>query len=307
MARIATNMTWLVGRTPLVELSRLAPPGTRLVGKLEAWNPTGSNKDRAALAMIQHAARTGALPRGGTIVECSSGDLGVAIAAVGRRLGYRVVITMPEGAPHAHRALLTALGAEVVATADAAGMRGAMVQAEELAKRTPGGVCLQAFTNRANARVHAEHTAREIWEDTDGAVDTVVVPIGSGGTAAGCASFFRDHGVRVVGVEPASSPVLGGGRPGPHDIPGIGAGFVPDILCASDLDEVVAVEDAEAVAGSRALAREESLLLGPASGAVIHVAGRLASRPGTAGRLFVAVLPDSAARYLSHRIFTGTQ
>lgn len=304
MARIAADITWLVGRTPLVELSRLAPPGTRLVAKLEAWNPTGSNKDRAALAMIRHASRTGALPPGGTIVECSSGDLGLAIGAMGRRLGFRVVITMPEGAPSAHRSLLLSLGAEVVTTPAAAGMRGAMVQAEDLAKRTAGAVCLQAFTNRANSHAHAEHTAREIWEDTDGSVDFVVVPIGSGGTAAGCAAFFREHDVPVIGVEPAGSPVVGGGRAGSHDIPGIGAGFIPEILCAADLAEVLAVEDEEAIAGARALAREESVLGGPSSGAVIHVALRLGHRPGNAGKLIVAVLPDSAERYLSHRIFT---
>jgi cysteine synthase A len=303
MARIAADVTCLVGRTPLVELSRLSPPGTRIVGKLEAWNPSGSNKDRAALAMIQHAARSGMLRAGGTIVECSSGDLGIAIATIGRRLGYRVVVTMPEGPNEARRAMLAALGAEVVTTAATLGMRGAMVRAEEVAKQTPGALCLQAFTNKANMRAHAEHTAREIWADTDGRVGLVVVPVGSGGTAAGCVAFFRDLAVPVVGVEPARSPVLTGGTAGAHDIPGIGAGFIPEILSPRDLAEVVPVDDAEAAAGARALAREESLLRGPASGAVVHAAVQLAKRPAYAGKLVVAVLPDSGERYLDHRSF----
>lgn len=303
MARIAADVTCLVGRTPLVELSRLSPPGTRIIGKLEAWNPSGSNKDRAALAMIQHAARSGMLRAGGTIVECSSGDLGIAIATIGRRLGYRVVVTMPEGPNEARHSMLAALGAEVVTTAAPLGMRGAMVRAEEVAKQTPGALCLQAFTNKANMRAHAEHTAREIWEDTDGRVGLVVVPVGSGGTAAGCVAFFRDMAVPVVGVEPARSRVLTGGTAGAHDIPGIGAGFIPEILCPRDLAEVVPVDDAEAAAGARALAREESLLLGPASGAVVHAAVQLAKRPAYADKLVVAVLPDSGERYLDHRSF----
>jgi cysteine synthase A len=303
MARIAADVTWLVGRTPLVELSRLSPPGVRIVGKLESWNPSGSNKDRAALGMIQHAARTGALPRGGTIVECSSGDLGIAIATMGRRLGYRVVITMPEGAPAGRRALLTALGAEVAVSPASLGMRGAMARAEEIAKQTADGVCLQAFTNKANTKSHVETTAREIWEDTDGRVAIVVVPIGSGGTASGAVAFFRDHAVPVVGVEPLRSPVVTGGAAGPHDIPGLGAGFIPDILCPTDLAEVVTVADDDAIAMTRALAREECLLGGPASGAVLHAAVLLGNRPANAGKLIVAVLPDSGERYLDHRTF----
>ncbi len=298
MARIAADITWLVGRTPLVELARLAPPGARLVGKLDAWNPSGSNKDRAVLGMIRHAERSGFLRPGGTIVECSGGDLGLAIATLGRRLGYRVVLTMPEGVAAARRGLLTAMGAELELTPDAEGMRGAMTRAERLTRELAGAVCLQAFTNRANARAHADTTAREIWEDTDGAVDVVVVPVGTGGTAAGCSEFFRPLGVEVVGVEPAGSPVLSGGRAGPHGIPGLGAGFVPDILTPSDLAEVVPVSDREAMAATGRLLREESLLLGPASGAVAHAAIAVASRPERAGALVVAVLPDAAERNL---------
>jgi cysteine synthase A len=278
MARIASDITWLVGRTPLVELARIAPPGTRLLGKLESWSPSGSNKDRAALGMIRHAEKSGFLGAGGTIVECSSGDLGLAIATIGRRLGYRVVLTMPEG------------------------MRGAMVRAEQIAKQTAGAICLQAFSNRANARAHAETTAREIWEDTDGKIDLVVAPVGTGGTAAGCVAFFRELGVPVAGVQPAASPTLTGGRAGVHDIPGLGAGFIPEILDPSSLAHVVDVTDAEAVAGARALARNESLLLGPASGAVLHAALELARRPGGGYRMVVAVLPDTVHHYLDHAV-----
>lgn len=300
MARIAADVTWLVGRTPLVELSTMAPAGTRLLGKLEAWNPTGSNKDRAALAMIRHAERSGFLKPGGTVVECSSGDLGLAVATMGRRLGYRVVLTMPESVTGPRRAMLQALGAEIVTTPVAEGMRGSMARTEQIAKQTPGAVCLQAFTNRANSRVHAETTAREIWEDTDGAVGLVVVPVGTGGTAAGCAAFFHELGVAVIGVQPAASPVLTGGNPGAHDIPGIGAGFIPDILVPGDLASIVDVSDADASNGVRTLAARESLLLGPASGAVAHAAMALATTPRWNRSTIVAVLPDSGERYWDH-------
>jgi len=300
MARIAADISWLVGRTPLVELSRLAPTGRRVLGKLESWNPSGSNKDRAALGMIRHAERSGFLRDGGTIVECSSGDLGLALATIGARCGHRVVLTMPEGSAGPRRNLMLALGAEIVETPACEGMRGAMARAEQIAKQTPGAVCLQAFTNRANARAHADTTAREIWEDTDGRVDIVVVPVGTGGTAAGCTSFFRELGVRVVAVEPAGSRVLAGGEAGPHDIPGLGAGFVPDILSPGDVAEVVAVHDRDAVAAARSLAREEGLLLGPASGAVMHAALKLARLPASQDKMLVAVLPDRAERYPDH-------
>ncbi len=300
MPRIAADITWLVGRTPLVELARLSPPGSRIVGKLESWNPSGSNKDRAALGMIRHAERCGFLRPGGTIAECTSGDLGLAIAMVGCRLGYRVVLTMPAGTHTSRERLLRSLGAEIVLTPAQEGMRGAMAVAERIAKETPGGLCLQAFTNRANSRAHAETTAREIWEDTDGKVGLVVVPVGTGGTAAGCIAFFRDLGVAVAGVQPSASPVLTGGKGGPHAIPGLGAGFVPEILVPGDLAAIVDVDDHDAIEGTRSLARLESLLLGPASGAVLHAAQLLAGRPEWADKLIVAVLPDAAERYLDH-------
>jgi cysteine synthase A len=304
MARIAADVTWLIGNTPMVELANLSPPGGRLVAKLEGVNPSGSNKDRAALGMIQHALRSGFLSRGGTIVECTSGDLGLAIAMVGRTVGCRVVLTMPEGAPAQRTSFLRALGAEIVTTPAAAGMRGAMQRAEQLTRELPDAVCLQAFTNRANARAHAETTAREIWTDTDGRVAVVVAPVGTGGTAAGCAMTLRELGVRVVGVEPAGSAVLSGGHAGQHDIPGLGAGFVPDILGVGDLDEVVTVTDDEAVAAVRAAARVESLLIGPAGGAALAAALQLARRQDHAGKLIVVVVADTADRYFDHRAFS---
>ncbi|MEQ1631057.1 MAG: cysteine synthase family protein [Planctomycetota bacterium] len=303
MARIAADVTWLIGSTPLVELAALSPPHCRIVAKLEAQSPSGSNKDRAALAMILHAERSGFLKPGGTIVESSVGDLGLAIAMVGRRRGHRVVLTMPEGAPEHRECMLRALGAELVTTPKELGMRGAMAQADVLAKQTPGAVCLQAFTNRANSRIHAETTAREIWNDTDGKVAIVVVPVGTGGTAAGCAAFLRERGVAIVGVEPDASPVLRGGRAGVHDIPGLGAGFVPDILAIDELDEVVGVTCADARASVQQLAREEALLAGPASGAVLCAAIRIGKRPENAGKLIVAVLPDSGDRYFDHAAY----
>lgn len=300
MVRIAADMTWLIGHTPLVDLTRISPAGARIIGKLDAWNPSGSNKDRAALGMIRHAVQNGFLKPGGTIVECSSGDLGLAIAMVGQRLGYRVVLTMPTNVDPDRHSLLRAIGAEVVTTPAAEGMRGAMAYAEKFAKSNPDAVCLQAFTNRANAQAHAETTAREIWEDTDGQVYAVVVPVGTGGTAAGCASFFRSRGVQVIGVEPELSSVLRGGSAGMHSIPGIGAGFIPDILSPTDLTEVVGVGDEQARLVSQRLMREESLLLGPASGAVAHAAITLATRDEYAGKMIVAVLPDAAERSLDH-------
>jgi cysteine synthase A len=301
MPRIAADVTWLIGRTPLVELTRVSPPGSRIIAKLEAWSPTGSHRDRAALAMIQQAELQGSLQPSGTIVECSSGDLGLAIAMVGRRRGYRVILTMPEW-PNGHRAaLLRALGAEIATTPAELGMHGAMQRADQLAKQLPGAVCLQAFTNRANSRCHAETTAREIWADTDGQVGLVVAPVGTGGTAAGCASFFRELRVPVFGVEPAASPVLSGGCPGHHDIPGIGAGFIPEILVPGDLAGVIQVTDQQAVAATRVLHRQESLLAGPASGAVLHAAIELAHQPEHQGKLIVAILPDNAERYLDHQ------
>ncbi|GDY01405.1 cysteine synthase [Planctomycetota bacterium] len=303
MARIAADITWLIGSTPLVELHRLAPTGARLVAKLESFNPSGSNKDRTALGMIQHAELHGSLKPAGTIIECTSGDLGLAIAMVGRRRGYRVILTMPENATVLRPTLLRALGAELVLTKAADGMRGAMAHAEELVRKTEGAICLQAFSNRANAKIHGETTAHEIWQDTDGAVRAIVVPIGTGGTAAGCAAVLRERGVRIIGVEPSTSAVLSGQNAGSHDIPGLGAGFIPGLLGHKVLDEVVRVTDVEANVSVQDLARTESILVGPASGAVLHAARHVAQRPEYQGQLIIAVLPDSGERFCDHRAY----
>lgn len=253
--------------------------------------------------MIREAERAGVLPVGGTIVECTSGDLGVSIAAIGRRLGYRVVLVMPECGQNARVALSRALGAEIQFTPRELGMRAAIELTEALQKRTPGAICLQPFTSKANAEAHASSTALEIWNDTNGQVAVVVAAIGTGGTAAGCAMALRDKGVKIVGVEPAASQVMRGGAAGPHDIAGIGAGFVPEILPPRLLDEVIAVACADARAQVRRLALEEGLLCGPASGAVVTAAIEVARRSVYSGRMVVAVLPDSAEHHLDHSAF----
>lgn len=308
MPRIARSISWLVGHTPLVELARALPQGggARVVAKLEGHNPTGSNKDRAVLAMIQQAARGGTLKAGGTIVEATAGDVGTALAVFARDLGYRVVLVMPETHAGSRCNLLRTLGAEIVFTDPKGGMSAAQIRAEQIARQTPGATVLQPFTNRANAAAH-QQTAREIWEDTEGEVAGVVCPVGTGGTAAGCVAFFRATAaaVAVIGVEPARCAVLGGGAPGPHDLPGLGAGFVPDILCPGDLARVVAVDDDEAIAMVRHLAHCEALLVGPASGAVVAAAARLAREPHWAGKLLVAVLPDQGERYEEHPAYAS--
>ncbi|MCC6672041.1 MAG: cysteine synthase family protein [Planctomycetes bacterium] len=302
MSRIARDYTWLVGRTPLVELGALSPRGGgRIVAKLEALSPSHSNKDRAVLAMADHAERSGYLKPGGTVVEPSSGDTGLALAMLGARRGYRVVLVLPEGTPATRLQLLRTLGAEIVQTEASQGMPGAMARAEQIVKQTPDAIMLQPFTNRANARAH-EATAREIWDDTDGQVGLVVCPVGTGGTAAGCLTFFRNlrAAVRVVAVEPARCAVLSGGPTGQHSIPGIGAGFVPQILNAGDLSEVLTVRDEDAWAAVRACAAREGILIGPASGAVLHGAMELAARAENKGVLVVAILPDSGERFAEH-------
>lgn len=310
MTRIARDVTWLIGRTPLVDLARSRlSGGGRVVAKLESFNPTNSNKDRAALAMVRDAERTGTLRPGGTIVECSAGDTGIALAMVAAIRRYRMVLTLPADMQGARCNLLRALGAEIVLTDSDAGMRGALARAEQLVREIDGAVCLQPFTNRANARAHELTTAREIWEDTDGTVDTVVCPIGTGGVAAGCLAFFRScaPAVRVVGVEPAASAVISGGAAGRHDLAGLGAGFIPGILPAEDLAEVLAISEVDAFACLRRLAAEEALLIGPASAAVACAAFRIAARPESHDRLIVAILPDSGERYADHAAYTRAE
>ena len=301
MSTTKSDITHLVGRTPLVELGHVsAKRGTPLLAKLECANPTGSNKDRAVLGMLKEASRTGALKEGGTVVECSAGDLGVSLAALGTRLGYRIVLVMPEHLAGRRARLLRLLGAEIVTTPTAAGMPGAMERVDQLTKEIDGAMCLQPFRNDAGVEAHATTTAQEIFEDTDGKVRAVVCPIGTGATVAGCLRFFRHHApeVKIFGVEPAGSPVLAGGAAGRHDIPGLGAGFVPEILVPQQLDGLIAVECEDAAVATRRLIREESLLVGPASGAVLH-AGLSLADDGTKGPI-VLVFPDGAERFLDH-------
>ena len=306
MARIVRDISWLIGRTPLVEINRLAPDGGgRLLAKLDFKNPGGSNKDRAVLGMLQHAERSGFLKPGGTIIEASAGDTGFSLAMLASARGYRLTLVMPSSVPEARRRTLAAYGCAILETPREDGMAGALQKAETLARETPGTLVLQPFSNRANAEIHHNTTAREIWEDTDGQVDMVVCPVGTGGTAAGCLSFFREQAphVEVWAVEPAACAVLSGQRPGHHGIPGLGCGFVPEILTPTELHGVVQVSEEEACRGLRSLAEKEAILAGPASGAVFHAARHLAAKSENRGKQIVAVLPDDAERFSDHIAF----
>ncbi len=295
----------LIGRTPLVELSRYGAglPG-RIAVKIESFNPGGSVKDRIALAMVEAAERDGRLQPGGAIVEPTSGNTGIGLAMVGAAKGYRVTFTMPESMSLERRQLLAAYGAELVLTPAAEGMKGAMAKAEQIAERD-GAFLPGQFDNPANPEVHRRTTAEEIWADTDGAVDVFVAGVGTGGTITGVGELLkaRKPEVRVVAVEPAESPVLSGGQAGPHGIQGIGAGFVPAVLDTSVYDEVLQVDAEQAREAARRLARTEGILAGVSSGAALQAATVLAGRSQNAGKLIVAVLPDTGERYLSTPLF----
>ena len=297
-------LTDLIGNTPLLALERWAP-AYNILAKLERANPLGSAKDRAAWYMILDAEERGLLQPGGTIVEPTSGNTGVGLAYIGAIRGYKVVLTMPETMSAERRALLAALGAELVLTPGGEGMQGAIAKAEALAAQRPGAWMPDQFNNPANARAHYETTGREIWRDTDGLVDIFVATVGSGGTLTGAGRYLKEKNpdVRVVAVEPAESPVLSGGRPGPHKIQGIGAGFVPGVLDMGLVDEVLTVTGAEAYRAARELAGTEGVLCGVSSGAAAAAAGKLAARPEYAGRRIVTVLPDTGERYLSTDLF----
>ena len=304
--RIANTLPELIGRTPLLRLERFAPGGG-LLAKLESFNPLSSAKDRAGLYMIRDAEERGILRPGAVIVEPTSGNTGVALAYIGRLRGYRVVLTMPETMSAERRALLSALGAELVLTPGEKGMAGSIEKANELLERTPGAWMPDQFNNPANARAHYETTGPELWEDTEGNVDVLVAAVGSGGTITGTGRYLKERNpaVRVVAVEPAESPVLSGGTPGPHKIQGIGAGFVPQVLDRSLVDEVLTIPGDEAMEAVRALARTEGLLVGISSGAAARAAALLAARPEYAGRTIVTVFPDTGERYLSTGVFQG--
>ena len=301
---IAHTILDLIGNTPLLALERYAP-GVRVLAKLESFNPLSSAKDRAALYMIRDAEARGALRPGATIVEPTGGNTGVGLSYIGRILGYRVVLTMPETMSQERRSLLSALGAELVLTEGAKGMAGAIAKANELLETLPGAWMPDQFNNPANARAHYETTGPEIWRDTEGRVDVLVAGVGSGGTLTGAGRYLKeqDPAVQVVAVEPAESAVLSGGQPGPHKIQGIGAGFIPGTLDRSVVDRVVAVPGEEALAAGRALSETEGLLVGISSGAAAWAAKALAGEPDFAGKTIVAVLPDTGERYLSTELF----
>jgi len=308
MVKIAENLTQLVGRTPLLKLARYAKAvGVKasLIAKLEYFNPAGSVKDRIGLAMIEAAEAAGKITQATTIVEPTSGNTGIALAFVAASRGYKLVLTMPDTMSKERCSLLQALGAEIVLTPGALGMSGAIRKAEELASEISGSFMPQQFQNPANPEVHRRTTAEEIWADTGGHVDIVVCGVGTGGTVTGVGEVLkaRKPDIRMIAVEPFDSPVLSGGRPGPHKIQGIGAGFVPDILRRELIDEVITVQTEDAIATTRTLARTEGLIVGVSSGAAAFVAAMQGRLPQNLGKMIVVILPDTGERYLSTQLF----
>ena len=304
MARIARQLTDLVGNTPLLEFSNFnASKGLKaqVIGKLEYFNPAGSVKDRIALAMIEDAEAKGLLKPGATIIEPTSGNTGVGLAFVSASKGYKLILTMPDTMSAERRNLLKALGARLVLTPGAEGMKGAIAKAEELRDATPGSIILQQFENPANPAVHIRTTAEEIWRDTDGKVDLSVAGVGTGGTVSGVGAGLKAHNpnVQIVAVEPSDSPVLSGGKPGPHKIQGIGAGFIPKTYNGEVVDKILQVTNDDAIRTSRELAGKEGLLVGISSGAAVYAAVELAKLPENEGKTIVALLPDTGERYLS--------
>ena len=305
---IYDDVTALVGNTPLVRINRLFPDAVAtVVAKLEFYNPANSVKDRIGVAIIDAAEASGELPKGGTIVEATSGNTGIALAMVGAARGYNVVLTMPESMSKERRALLRAFGAELILTDPAKGMKGAVDKAAEVVAERPGAVLARQFANAANPAIHRRTTAEEIWRDTDGAVDILVAGIGTGGTITGVGQVLKERkdGVQIVAVEPAESPILNGGQPGPHKIQGLGANFVPEILDTTIYDEVVDIDAGTAVQFARRAATEEGLLVGISSGAALAAAGQVAARPDNAGKLIVVIIPSFGERYLSTVLFEG--
>jgi cysteine synthase A len=303
---IYSDVTQLIGRTPLVKLNRIAGDNATVLAKLEFYNPANSVKDRIGVSIIDAAEASGQLQPGGTIVEGTSGNTGIALAMVGAARGYKVVLTMPETMSLERRALLKAYGAELVLTPGPQGMRGAVEKAEEIAAER-GGVLARQFANPANVEIHRTTTAEEIWNDTDGTVDIVVAGVGTGGTITGVGQVLKERKpeVKIVAVEPQESPILSGGQPGPHKIQGIGANFVPEILDRSVIDEVLPRNIDQAVEFARRAAQEEGLLVGLSSGAALSAAIEVAARPESAGKTIVVIIPSFGERYLSTVLFEG--
>lgn len=308
MAKIYKSLTELIGKTPLLELSNYEKKNAlnaAVMAKLEYFNPAGSVKDRIAKAMIDDAEEKGLLKKGSVIIEPTSGNTGIGLASVAAARGYRVILTMPETMSVERRKLLKAYGAELVLTDGAAGMKGAIAKAEELAKETPDSFIPGQFVNPANPAVHRATTGPEIWEDTDGKVDYFVAGIGTGGTITGVGEYLKSKNpeLKVIAVEPTGSPVLSEGKAGPHKIQGIGAGFVPDTLNTGVYDEIIKVDNEDAFATGREVAKEEGLLVGISSGAALWAATQLAKRPDNKGKNIVVLLPDTGERYLSTALF----
>ena len=308
MSKIYTSVDQLIGRTPLLELVRVEKKlglEARILAKLEAFNPAGSVKDRVALAMIDEAEKQGRLREGSVIIEPTSGNTGIGLCSVAAARGYRVIIVMPDTMSMERRLLMKAYGAELVLTDGAKGMKGAIEKADELAAQIPGSFIPGQFVNPANPAAHRATTGPEIWEDSDGKVDIFVSGVGTGGTVTGVGEYLksRNPAIRVVAVEPAGSPVLSGGKAGPHKLQGIGAGFVPEVLNTAVYDEILPVENEDAFAAGRLLGKTEGVLAGISSGAALHAAIQLAKRPENRGKTIVVLLPDTGDRYLSTALF----